>query len=289
MRKINLVLIVGDLKKDNVSIAISQIKKILDEKNIEYVITRPVYYNLETGLWLTDLEHPFRWKNFDLIIPVGGDGTFLFTARTFFEFDIPVLGVNAGRLGFLMEVFADQFSSALEKIEKGKMKVKERILLQVTVIRNNRAVFHSHFLNDVVISKGILSRMVEISVSIDREPLAEYRADGLIVSTPTGSTAYNLSAGGPILTQDVNAMILTPICPHSLGVRPIVTSIEKQLQISFLSGGFDTNLTIDGQENFLLNLNDIIIVKKGKKSVKIYDYGEKEFFHILREKLGWHI
>lgn len=289
MKKIKDVLIIANTEKENVNEVLKEICSHLEKKNIKYVITQPIYCQFNNKMCLSDVSDSFRFRNYDLIISVGGDGTFLFTARTFFEFEIPILGINAGRLGFLTEVFADQLPIALEKIESGKMQITERIILQLSVVREGKIVFHSHFLNDMVISKGILSRMVGIGVYINEEPLAQYRSDGLIISTPTGSTAYNLSAGGPILTQDVCGMILTPICPHSLGVRPIVTGIEKELKISFVSGGADTNLTIDGQENFLLNLKDVILVKKGKKFVKIYDYGEREFFLVLREKLGWHI
>ncbi len=289
MKKINRLLIVADIKKPNILSIVSEISTILKSKEIEFEIITPCFFQLNNKTTLTDIGETFRFKRYDLIVAVGGDGTFLFTARFFYEFEFPILGVNAGRMGFLMEISVDKFSQAIEKLEKDRFLIRERIILKATVLRNNRLVFQSPFLNDSVISKGILSRMVEILVYIDKEPLAQYRADGLIISTPTGSTAYNLSAGGPILTQDVGGMIITPICPHSLGVRPIVTGIDKELEISFLAGGVDTNLTIDGQENFLLQPNDIIMVKKEKKSVKIYDYGEKQFFHVLREKLGWHI
>ena len=138
-------------------------------------------------------------------------------------------------------------------------------------------------------SKGSLSRMVEMAVYLDNEPLSQYRSDGLIVSTPTGSTAYNLAAGGPILTQDMEAMIITSICPHSLGVRPIVTGCGKELVIKFISGETDTTLTIDGQENFGLKIEDYILINKCAKTISLFDYGEKQFYGVLREKLGWHI
>jgi len=283
------ILIVANKKKENVSNILEEILKLIKERNIEYDIIIPSFFQLDNKTILTDIENNFKFKNYDLILSIGGDGTFLFTARFFYPFEIPILGINAGRMGFLMEISLSQFSEAVLKYEKNNFLLKERLLLHASVIRNDKLVFQSPFLNDTVISKGILSRMVEILVYINEEPLAQYRADGLIISTPTGSTAYNLAAGGPILTQDIAGIIITPICPHSLGVRPIVTGVEKELKVCFLAGALDTNLTIDGQENFLLHLNDVIIVKKEKKSVKIYDFGEKQFFNVLREKLGWHI
>ncbi|MGC8764541.1 MAG: NAD(+)/NADH kinase [Brevinematia bacterium] len=289
MKEISRVLLVANIKKENISSIVEEILSILRVRNIETEMVSPTFFQLNNKTTLTDVEEPFKFRDYDMVIAVGGDGTFLFTARFFYEFGLPILGINAGRMGFLMEISAGQFSSAIDKLAKNNFLIKERAILKATVLRDGKIVFQSPFLNDVVISKGILSRMVEILVYINEEPLAQYRADGLIVSTPTGSTAYNLSAGGPILLQDVNGMIITPICPHTLGVRPIVAGIEKELKICFLSGGSDTNLTIDGQENFLLNVNDVITVKKEKKSVKIYDYGEKQFFKVLREKLGWHI
>ncbi len=286
--KIKNVLIVSNVKNESIAKILDRTKDILTKNNIEFDIVSPMFFQLENKTTITDVEK-LKFRNFDLVIAIGGDGTFLFTARYFYEFNFILLGMNAGRLGFLMEISIEQLEDALFKIEKDELEVKERIIFSACVLRDEKVVFRSPFLNDAVISKGILSRMVEISVYLSGTPLAQYRADGLIISTPTGSTAYNLAAGGPILTQDVNGMIITPICPHSLGVRPIVTGIEKELTICFISGGVDTNLTIDGQENFLLKVNDKIIVKKEKKCVKIYDYGEKQFFSVLREKLGWHI
>ncbi len=286
--KLKDILIVANIKNESTSKIVDIAIEILKKKNIKFDIVSPTFFQLENKTILTDLENS-KFRNFDLIIAIGGDGTFLFTARYFYPFEFKLLGMNAGRLGFLMEISPENLEDALKKIENDDLQVKERLMFKAFVLRDEEVVFQTAFLNDAVISKGVLSRMVEISVSLMGTPLAQYRADGLIISTPTGSTAYNLAAGGPILTQDVAGMIITPICPHSLGVRPIVSGIEKELKICFLSGGVDTNLTIDGQENFLLKVNDKIIVKKEEKCVKIYDYGERQFFSVLREKLGWHI
>jgi NAD+ kinase len=188
-----------------------------------------------------------------------------------------------------MEVRPSEIELALEKVLNGEIEIKEKIIIEVRVIRNGKKVFVCPFLNDAVVSKGVLSRMVELTVCLDREILSQYRSDGLIVSTPTGSTAYSLAAGGPILTQDLEAMIITPICPHILGVRPVVTVVSKELRIVLEAGEEDTTLTIDGQENYYLKIGDIMLFKKMEEGIRVYDLGQKQFFSILREKLGWHI
>ncbi len=288
MARIKKVLIVANIRKSRVGKILGNIQVLLKSKNIESYVTSPIYFKLQNKNLITDLDSGFKFTDYDLIITIGGDGTFLFTARTFHPFRLPILGINAGRVGFLMEVKPADIETALDKILRDEIRVYDRILIEVSVIRNGKRVFTCPFLNDAVVSKGVLSRMVELSVCIDNEVLSQYRSDGLIVSTPTGSTAYNLAAGGPILTQDVEAIIITPICPHILGVRPIVTSVNKELHIVLLIGEHDTTLTIDGQENFYLSIGDKMMFKKIPNGVRVYDLGEKEYFSILREKLGWH-
>ncbi len=289
MARITKALIVANIRKKKVVSIIAKLQEIFKKKKIESWVTNPIYFKLRDKNLLTDLDSNFRFKNYDIIIALGGDGTFLFTARTFHPFCIPILGINAGRVGFLMEVKPSDIESAIEKAILGEIELKEKIIIEVTVLRGGKRVFVCPFLNDAVVSKGVLSRMVELTVSLDNEILSQYRSDGLIVSTPTGSTAYSLAAGGPILTQDLLAMIITPICPHILGVRPIVTSAAKELRIVLAAGEEDTTLTIDGQENFYLKINDVLVLRKLDQGVMVYDLGQKKFFSILREKLGWHI
>ncbi len=289
MAKIKNVLIVANIKKSRVGPIAEKAQELLKKRGIATFVTNPIYFKLKNNNLLTDFDSHFKYKNYDLIVALGGDGTFLYAARTFQPFHIPMLGINAGRVGFLMDVKPSDMENSLDKVINNKIEIKERILLEITVLRGGKKVFVCPFLNDAVVSKGVLSRMVELSVSIDRDVLSQYRSDGLIISTPTGSTAYSLAAGGPILTPDMEALIITPICPHILGVRPIVTAVDKELKIELIMGETDTTLTIDGQENFNLKIDDIMIIKKMPEGVRVYDMGEKQFFSVLREKLGWHV
>lgn len=280
------VLIVANPKKSKVAPVIETCRAELKKRGLEVFQNTPAYFKVSRKDTLTDLGSDFKFKDYRLILSIGGDGTFLYTARTFLDFDIPIIGVNAGRMGFLTEVSPEQIGDALDRILRNEIELKKRMLLNASVIRNGKQRYSFSFLNDAVISKGSLSRMVEFSLHLDKEPLWDYRADGLIVSTPTGSTAYNLAADGPILTTDMSAMSITPICPHMLGVRPIVTGGNRTLTVEMLSEEEETTLTIDGQENCVLLKNDTIRIYRSERSVNIFDYGEKEFFEVLRKKLG---
>lgn len=286
MTAIKNVLIVANPKKSRVAPVIETCRAELDRRGIRSELNVPNYFKVENQDTLTDLDNGFRFRDYQLILSIGGDGTFLYTARTFLDFKIPVIGVNAGRMGFLTEVSPEQIGDALDRIVLEQVELKKRTLLRADVLRCGKERYRFTFLNDAVISKGALSRMVEFNLRLDDEPLWAYRADGLIVSTPTGSTAYNLAADGPILTTDMSALCITPICPHMLGVRPIVTGANRELTIEMLSEEEDTTLTIDGQENCRLMKNDIIRIRNSEKTVTIFGYGEKNFFEALRKKLG---
>lgn len=280
------VLIVANPKKPKVAPVIETCRTELKRRGLEAFFNTPAYFRVNSKETLTDLGPDFKYKDYRMILSIGGDGTFLYSARTFLDFGVPVIGVNAGRMGFLTEVSPEQIGDALDRILKNEIEMNRRMLLDATVIRGGKERYRFSFLNDAVISKGSLSRMVEFSLHLDSEPLWSYRADGLIVSTPTGSTAYNLAADGPILTTDMSAMSITPICPHMLGVRPIVTGGNRNLTVEMLSEEEETTLTIDGQENCVLMKNDTIRIHKSERSVIVFDYGEKEFFSVLRKKLG---
>jgi NAD+ kinase len=286
MTVIKNVLIVANPKKSRVAPVIETCRAELARRGIASELNVPAYFKTVNRDTLTDLDNGFKLKDYQLILSIGGDGTFLYTARTFLDLKIPVIGVNAGRMGFLTEVNPEQIGDALDKIVLEQVHLKKRTLLKADILRDGKERYRFSFLNDAVISKGSLSRMVEFNLRLDNEPLWDYRSDGLIVSTPTGSTAYNLAAGGPIITTDMSAMCITPICPHMLGVRPIVTGANRELTIEMLSEEEDTTLTIDGQENCCLLKNDIIRIGNSDRSVSIFDYGEKEFFEVLRKKLG---
>jgi len=223
----------------------------------------------------------------DMIIVLGGDGTMLSVCRLVGERETPILGVNIGGLGFLTEVQREEIYDVLEEVLKGKCPVEERIMLEAHVYRKDESIAEYAVMNDVVVNKGALARIIDLETYIDRDYVTTFRADGLIVATPTGSTAYALSAGGPILYPTLKSIVLAPICPHMLTNRPIVLPDNVLIEMILRSPAEDVFLTVDGQVGFSLNLDDIIEVKKSQFKTKLLTPSGKKYFQILRTKLKW--
>ncbi len=223
----------------------------------------------------------------DIIIVLGGDGTMLNVARLVGDKGLPILGVNIGGLGFLTSVQEVELYEVLDKVLAGECAVEERIMLTACVLRHSECIAEYNVVNDVVVNKGALARIIDLETYIDHNYIATFKADGLIVSTPTGSTAYALSAGGPILYPTLNSIILAPICPHTLTNRPIVLPDDVVVNIVLKSQNEDVFLTLDGQVGFSLRQNDIIEVKKSQFKAKFFIPCEREYFQILRTKLKW--
>src|SRR5580765_7492234 len=199
----------------------------------------------------------------DLCIVVGGDGTLLSAARSLGGRPVPILGVNLGGLGFMTETGPVEAPAVLAEVLKGRFDVGRRMTLDATLFRAGRNVARQSVLNDVVISKSALARMIELKVIIDRHTVTLYRADGLIVSTPTGSTAYSLSAGGPIIHPEMDALLISPICPHTLALRPLVVPAGAQVEIVLQTGDSEVYLTFDGQVGYPLRARDRVRVRRG--------------------------
>ena len=223
----------------------------------------------------------------DIIVVLGGDGTMLSVARLVGEIGLPILGVNIGGLGFLTAVQKDELYSVLEKVLTGECPVEERIMLTACVFRHSECIAEYLVVNDVVVNKGALARIIDLETYIDHSCVATFKADGLIVATPTGSTAYALSAGGPILYPTLNCIVLAPICPHTLTNRPIVLPDNVVVDIVLRSLNEDVFLTIDGQVGFSLRQNDTVEVKKSQFKTRLFIPGERDYFQILRTKLKW--
>jgi len=223
----------------------------------------------------------------DVIIVLGGDGTMLSVARLVGEKGIPILGVNIGGLGFLTAVQKDELYDVLGKVFTGECPVEERIMLTACVFRHSECIAEYLVVNDVVVNKGALARIIDLETYIDHNYVATFKADGLIVSTPTGSTAYALSAGGPILYPTLNCVVLAPICPHTLTNRPIVLPDNVVVDIVLRSQNEDVFLTIDGQVGFSLRQGDTVEVKKSQFKTKLFNPCERDYFQILRNKLKW--
>jgi len=225
----------------------------------------------------------------EMIIVLGGDGTLLSAARLVADShtDVPIFGVNLGSLGFMAEVSLDELYGNLEKAIAGKLGTEDRIMLTASVVRGGKRIAQYRVLNDAVINKGALARMMELRVSVNDGHLTTLRADGLIVATPTGSTAYSLSAGGPIIHPTIHCFVLTPICPHTLSNRPIALPDTVVVTVSLTSPSEDVSLTLDGQIGFPLEPNDVVAIKKSQFRMKLIKHPTKSYYEILRTKLKW--
>lgn len=223
----------------------------------------------------------------DMIIVLGGDGTLLSVARLTIEKGIPILGVNLGGLGFLTEVTLDELYPTLEKVINGGFIIDERMMLMTHIHRQGERLAQSPVLNDVVINHGIVARMIILDIYVNAQFVTSLRGDGLIISTPTGSTAYSLSAGGPIVHPTVNAIILTPICPHTLTNRPIVIPSNVKIEAILRTEDEGVMVTFDGQVGFALKKDDIVEVRTAETKVKLIRSPEKNYYEVLRKKLKW--
>jgi NAD+ kinase len=224
----------------------------------------------------------------DWVIVLGGDGTLLGVARAIGRSEVPILGVNLGGLGFLTSIPLEQLYSSLEKALNHELEIESRSMLETRVIREKKEVCRFPVLNDVVINKGALARIIELDVSINNQFLTVFRADGLIIATPTGSTAYNLSAGGPILYPTMENCILTPICPFTLTNRPIILPDSAKISIRMGKESEDTvSLTFDGQVGFNFFRGDTVIIQKAEEKIRLVKSPDKTYFEILRTKLMW--
>lgn len=220
----------------------------------------------------------------DMALSIGGDGTLLGVCRRFREQGIPVCGINLGTLGFLADIEPRELESRLGKILSGEYMVEHRLLLSGYVRNDLGEKFLGNAINDVVISKGGTARMLRLGLFVNDTHLMNYKADGLIVSSPTGSTAYSLSAGGPILNPTIRALLLTPICAHTFQMRPLVVSEDDEVRIK-VSAISDLIVTLDGQESFKIQPNDEIVVRKSKMTAQIVKFADKNYYDVLKAKM----
>lgn len=224
----------------------------------------------------------------ELVVVLGGDGTLISVARLFSSRQVPIVGVNLGSLGFLTEITVEGLYPALEQCLAGSHRVTERMMLDVAVTRGEQEIARCQVLNDAVINKGAIARIIELEARVNDTFLTTYKADGLIISTPTGSTGYSLSAGGPIVQPLMNCTVITPICPHTLTNRPIVISDKSVIRI-VVKSSFDemVYLTLDGQIGVELQEGDCIEVRRADTTTVLVTSPEKDYFAILRTKLKW--
>ena len=256
------------------------LKKIFNQYNIDTILED----NSASMLNISGSNFDEMCSSVDFIVTIGGDGTLLSTVRKSFDYDIPILGVHAGNLGFLADISMNELDEFIQKIIKGEYKVDERAILEASVIKDNKEVKMYAF-NDIVLTRTRVSNMIHIETSIDSKSFNTYHGDGVIVSTPTGSTAYNLSAGGPILFPMSNVFALTPICPHSLTQRPLV--LPGKFAIEMRTSEERALIIIDGQDVHELGLGESVHIKLAHKTVKLIHKEEFDYFDVLKGKLGW--
>lgn len=263
-------------------VAASELAHWLTRRGIEVDIEDAVAERQGNG----DLGRFDSKTAYDLVMVLGGDGTLLSVARDS-DIQSPILGVNLGYLGFLTDVRRNELYPALMEVLSGEFEIERRALLDVTLERKSGGNQSFRVLNDAVINKSALARIIELTLDVDGKRVTTYRSDGLIISTPTGSTAYNLSADGPIVTPELPVVVLTPICPHTISMRPIVVSDSSTIVVGLLTGQEEVYLTLDGQEGTKIAAADRVTVRRSDAEAKLIKVTGRTFFDNLRDKLRW--
>mgnify|MGYP000939928735 FL=1 len=274
---------------------ISNLCKDIDGKNAEKIIRSmkgrdmnplvsiPVYQLLNIG---TPLEEKELYQQSDLILVLGGDGTILRAARPAAIYEKPILGINLGQLGFMAEAEMADCESILDALSSDSYHIEKRMMLDAEVLRGGKSVSRSVALNEMAVAKGTFARMIHLKVQINEEFVNHYAADGLLVSTPTGSTAYSLSAGGPVVQPDMECLLITPICPHTLNSRPIVANPCADIEVEVQEKDRNIQLTVDGQGAVGLQDGDRIRIRKSSRITQLISLSGSAFFHLLRNKLS---
>jgi NAD+ kinase len=248
-------------------------------------------YDTETAGALHDSSHGLTREEVaeqsQLLLVLGGDGTLLAAARVAARLGIPILPINMGSLGFLTSFTIDEMYPALEQVLAGRFSCSERVMLDVELHRDAEIIERQSVVNEAVINKGALARMIDLQLTIDADFVCRYRADGLIVATPTGSTAYSLSAGGPIVHPGVESWIITPICPHTLSDRPVVVRDSSLIEVHLSGDTESVFLTLDGQTGIPMQAADVVRMRRASDRLRLIQPAQKSYFEILRNKLKW--
>ncbi len=240
--------------------------------------------DIENTCYVENMDEIF--KSVDMAIVLGGDGTLLNTSKYAHLNSVPLLGYNIGNLGFLVELEKGE-KSEFSRLFSGEFEIENRMMLEAKVLRGDKEVFGGIALNDVVVSRGATPKMVHLNLSVDKNEVSDYYSDGIIVATPTGSTAYSLSAGGPVVSPGLDVIIITPVCPHTVTSRPVVVSGESEVAITVdIYHNEDVVVMCDGEHGIKLQSGDRVVVSKAEKSTKLIRFGKKTFFDVLQQKLS---
>ena len=268
------IILLGDISKKKIRETIAELEPLFRKKSLLSVV---------------DISDEDELKNVsaDIAFVFGGDGTILSASRKLNDKQIPLIGVHLGKFGFLAELTLQDINDSLERICSGEYVVSQRMLLTCKVIRSKQVISKTVGLNDAVISRTSLSRLISIKLYVNEKIVTTYSCDGLIVSTPAGTTAHSLSAGGPIVTPDMEAFVITPICPHTLSNRPLVVSGSSKIEMEQISESKGVGLTVDGQVYFDVKAGDRVVIEKAEKKLQLIDTQTRTFYDVLREKLNW--
>ena len=277
--------IISRPRRSNLAVVVPPLLKWLEAHGVQALIDE------ETASSLTDGSRGQTRQCVadasQLLLVLGGDGTMLAAARLAAPRGIPILPINMGSLGFLTSFTLEELHPALDDTLEGRFSLSERVMISVELERSGKVIDSQRVLNEVVINKGALARMIQLELTIERDFVCRYRADGLIVASPTGSTAYSLSAGGPIVHPAVESFVITPICPHTLSDRPLVIRDSSFIELKLSGNTESVFLTLDGQRGIPLQPTDVIRISRAKELLKLIQPPKKSYFEILRSKLKW--
>lgn len=281
--------IIGKFGDPNIIKSVQRLSNFLLRENLQVFLDEGIQgiTSEDTDLQPRVKDRAEIGRRCDLVIVVGGDGTLLNAARTLVTYEIPMLGINLGRLGFLADVSPQDMEESLRRILAGDYREEKRLLLRTHIERDGQALEASSALNDVVIHKWDVARMIEVDTYIDGQFVNTQRSDGLIIATPTGSTAYALSGGGPILHPALDIMVLVPICPHTLSNRPLVVNADSRIENILSTSQGQAQISCDGQINYQLLPGDRVVTTRQTQKIRLLHPSEHSYFEILRAKLKW--
>lgn len=276
--------IIGKRDTKEVYSVVRDLIKWLEKKKIEFWVDEELAQNIKVNRFFKQNNLP---KEIELVVVFGGDGTFLNASQQVNKHNIPILGFNLGGLGFLTEFTVNEIFPIMEKIIEGDYEIEEREMVLASIVKSGEKPKEYHVLNELVINNGAISRIIDLAIFIDGNKITTFKADGVILATPTGSTAYSLSAGGPIAYPTLPVILITPICPHILTNRPLVVSNNMEIKVKVLTDNQNAYVTLDGQETLTLGMNDEVILKKSRSKVKLIKSPFRDYFSILKTKLMW--
>ncbi len=276
--------IIGKRDTKEVYSVVSDLIKWFEKKEIEFWVDEELAQNIKVKRFFKQNDLP---KEIELVVVFGGDGTFLSASQQVNKNNIPILGFNLGGLGFLTEFTVNEIFPIMEKVIEGDYEIEEREMVLASVVKSGRKPEEYHILNELVINNGAVSRIIDLAIFIDGNKITTFKADGVIFATPTGSTAYSLSAGGPIAYPTLPVILITPICPHILTNRPLVVSNNMEIKVKVLTEDQNAYVTLDGQKTLTLGMNDEVILKKSRSKVKLIKSPFRDYFSILKTKLMW--